>query len=119
MLAYGWIHQFLTRHQNMIGCVKVYPQDDPRLQIPRAFLGQYLAIVQQYIGGVNRRLVDTIDETGCSDWEKRRAHDGIVQAALKDTRLHFPMISRVKHQMMFVCITTAGETLCPLIVTTN
>jgi hypothetical protein len=119
LLTYGWMHTFLARHQDEIGLARVHPQEDPRLQIPRCFLEQYLALVQEHVVGVNSRLVYNIDETGCSDWEERGPYDGIVPAALKNRRLHFAVTRKIKHQTMVVCINAAGETLCPLIVTTD
>jgi hypothetical protein len=119
VLTYGWLHHFLARHEDKIGCATVHPQEDPRLQIPRTFLEQYLTLVGEHVVGVNSRLVFNIDETGCSDWEERGPYPGIVPAAMKNHRIHFPVSRRVKHQTMLVCINAAGETLCPLIVTTD
>jgi hypothetical protein len=45
-LTYGWMHQFMSRHQYEVECAKVYSQEDPDLQIPRFFLSQYLSLVE-------------------------------------------------------------------------
>jgi DNA-binding NarL/FixJ family response regulator len=49
VLTFGWVHRFLTRHQDEIASATVYPQEDPRLQIPRQFLEQYLALLTDHV----------------------------------------------------------------------
>jgi hypothetical protein len=51
VLTYGWIHEFLRRHQDEITYLTVRPLEDPRLQIPRQFLEQYLALVHEHALG--------------------------------------------------------------------
>jgi transposase len=118
-LSYGWLHDFLGRYREEVACTKVFPQEDPRLEVPRAFLEQYLALIHEHVLGLTPRLVYNIDETGSSDWEDRRTYEGIVPVALKHARVHSAVTRRVKHQTMLVCINAAGETLCPLVVTTD
>jgi hypothetical protein len=66
-LRSGWVNRFLTRYQEDIAAGIVYPQEDPRLEILRAFLNQYFALVREQIVGLRPHLVSNIDETGSSD----------------------------------------------------
>jgi hypothetical protein len=54
---YGWINQFVAQHHDAIADGKVYPQENPRLQVPGEFLDRYLAIVRDKIVGLNPNLV--------------------------------------------------------------
>jgi hypothetical protein len=119
VLTFGWIHRFVTRHQDEIATGTVYPQEDPRLQIPRHFLDDYLALLREHVAGLNPHLVYNLDETGCSDWEERKSFDAIIPAALRHVNVHFGVTRRVKHQSMIVCISAAGDALCPLITTSD
>jgi hypothetical protein len=66
ILTFKWVNQFLTRHQDQTTTGTVRRQEDPRLQVPRVFLSQYLAHVKEQIDGRNPHLVYNINETGCS-----------------------------------------------------
>jgi hypothetical protein len=68
---------------------------------------------------MNSRLVYNIDETGCSDWERRRSYEVIVAVELADGPVHFGVSRWIKHQTMLVCINVSAETLCPLIAATD
>jgi hypothetical protein len=105
------LHDFLAKDQDELVRSTVHPQEDPRLEIPREFLEQYLALVHEQVAGVDPRLVYTIDETGCSDWEERGAYDGIIRAALKYQRVHFAVTRKIKHQTMLICINAADDSL--------
>jgi hypothetical protein len=72
ILTYGWAHCFLDRHTDAFIYSMLHPQEDPRLQIPRVFLGAYLKLIKQHAVGVRPRLISNIDKTGCSDWEEQR-----------------------------------------------
>jgi hypothetical protein len=56
---------------------------------------------------------------GCFDWKERGPYDALVPAAIKNSRIHFPLTRKIKHQTMFVCINAAGETLYPLMFTSD
>jgi hypothetical protein len=109
----------LTRHQDEIATATVQPQEDSRLSIPRQFLEQYLALLRDHVVGLNPHLVCNLEETGCSDWEERKACGGIIPASLRHNKIHFGVTRRVKHQTMLVCINAAGDALCPLIATSD
>jgi hypothetical protein len=70
VLTYGWIHQFMERHRDVIYDATVRPQEETRLQIIRVFLNQHLELIKQQIVGVNSPLIYNIDGTGCCDWEE-------------------------------------------------
>jgi hypothetical protein len=119
ILTYGWLYDFMLRHQNQIACVTVYRQENPCLQIPRLFLDQYFALVQEHVIGINYRLVDNYDEKQYSDWEERGRYDGLVPAAMKNNQIHLTVTRKIKYQTMLVCINAAGETLYPFFAMTN
>jgi hypothetical protein len=67
ILAYGWVQTFLARHTEEITRRTIRPQENLRFQVPQQFLNDYLDLIRFHITGMNPRLVDNIDETGCSD----------------------------------------------------
>jgi hypothetical protein len=117
--TYGWVNRFLTRHRDQLEAGTVYRQEDPRLEIPRVFLNQYLDLVSEQIVGLKAHLVFNIDETGCSDWEERKEFDAIIPTSLHAGRVHFAVTPKVKHQTMLVCVSADGDALCPLIATSD
>jgi hypothetical protein len=119
ILTYGWAYCFLDRHTDALIYSMLHPQEDSRLQISRVFLDAYLELVKQHVIGVHPRLIYNIDEKGFSDWEERKSLRGIVPAPMEGNQIHFPVTRKIKHQTMLVCINTGGETLCPLIVTSD
>jgi hypothetical protein len=58
----------------------IRPQEDPRFQVPLAYLGHYIDLVKEHLVGVHSRLVYNIDETSCSDWEERKSSRGFMNS---------------------------------------
>jgi hypothetical protein len=119
VFTYQWVNGFLNRHTEAIAYATIRPQEDPRLQVPRAYLDHYIDLVKKHIVGVRSRLVYNLDETGCSDWEIGKSFEGIIPSSMPAGSIHFPVTRKVKHQTMLVAINAAGEALCPLIVTSD
>jgi hypothetical protein len=119
VFTYQWVNRFLGRHSEAITYATIRPQEDPRLQVPRAYLDHYIDLVKTHLVGVRSRLVYNLDETGRSDWEKRKSLQGIVPTSMPAGRIHFPVTRKVKHQSMLVAINAVGEALCLLIVTSD
>jgi hypothetical protein len=63
------------------------------------------------------RLIYTIDEIGCTDWEERKPFRGIVLVSMARDRIYISVTRKIHHQTMLVYIKAAEETLCSLIVT--
>jgi hypothetical protein len=56
LLTYGWVNRFLTRHRDQLEAGTVDPQEDPRLEIPRVFLNQYLDLMSEQIVGLSTSI---------------------------------------------------------------
>jgi hypothetical protein len=82
-VTHSWIRSFLSRHGDEIALRVVKPQENPRLQIPRSDLDDYIALVQQLIQFSPAELVFNIDESGLSDWQERKKNNVIVSTDLE------------------------------------
>jgi hypothetical protein len=49
IVAYGWVSSFLDLWSNRITRTVVSPREQPRRQIPRGFLDDYIALIQAYV----------------------------------------------------------------------
>jgi hypothetical protein len=47
------VNRFLARHHDVTADGKVYPQENPRLKVPREFIDRYAAIIWDEIMGLN------------------------------------------------------------------
>jgi hypothetical protein len=56
----------------------VSPQEQTRLQVPRAFLDQYIALIQEWLPLAPAELIVNIDECGFRDWDERKAKAALI-----------------------------------------
>jgi hypothetical protein len=64
-------------------------------------------------------LVFNLDEVGISDWEDRKTKTVIVPASMHGQMIHHEISRSVKHISVIACISAAGESLTPYIVTSQ
>jgi hypothetical protein len=72
--------------------------------------------VQTHVDGTTAELVFNLDEAGASDWEDRRTRDAIVPAIVDPDAVSHSVSRRFKHITLFVCVSTGGDSLCPMLV---
>jgi hypothetical protein len=113
-LTYGWVTTFLVRHGDRVCRAIVSPQEKPRLEIPRTFLDRYLALIQEYVSLVLTELMFNIDESGFCDWEERKPKGVLIPTRLRESTLHYPVNTSIRHQALICCISAAGDAYCPL-----
>jgi hypothetical protein len=66
-------------------------------------------------------LVLNLEEVGISDWEDRKTKTNtvIVPATMRGQAIHHEISRTVKHTSVIACISTAGESLTPYIITSQ
>jgi hypothetical protein len=64
-------------------------------------------------------LVFNLDEVGISNWENRKAKTVIVPATMHGQTIHHEISRAVKHISVIACVSAAGESLTPYIVTSQ
>jgi hypothetical protein len=61
-LTFGWVDVFLARTADSITCSKIIPQKDPRMQVPRDFLDQYIVLIKTHVIGMDSGIVYKRDQ---------------------------------------------------------
>jgi hypothetical protein len=115
----GWVNSFVLRHSGEGIQTRSTSQDEQRLQVPRAFIERAGRELNEDVQGCIFELVLNLGEIGISDWEDRNARTVFV-AATKDGRPLTHAVSRnVKHISVISCMSAAGESLMPYIITSQ
>jgi hypothetical protein len=99
--------------------VQSVPQEAQRLEVPRCFLDEAIASISQSVQGRPTELVFNLDEVGISDWEDRKTRKVIVPQTMKAQTIHHKINRSLKHVSVIACISAAGESLTPYIVTSQ
>jgi hypothetical protein len=60
-----------------------------------------------------------LDGVGISDWEDHKRKKVIVPAAMLGQTIHHEISRNVKHSSVIACVSAAGESLLPRIVTSQ
>jgi hypothetical protein len=68
---------------------------------------------------VPTELMFNIDESGFNDWEERKPKGVLIPTRLRESTLHYPVNKSIRHQTLIGCISAAGDTYCPLLVSSN
>jgi hypothetical protein len=63
--------------------------------------------------------VFNLDEVGISDWEDRKTKTVIVPATMRGHTIHHEISRTVKHISVIACVSAAGESLTPYIITSQ
>jgi hypothetical protein len=107
----GWVDSFLLRHQNELIETKSLPQEEPRLQIPRAFLDQTVQAMDEAVRDRPADLVFNLDEVGISDWEDRKSKKVVVPRTAATQTVHHGISRSLKHLSIITCISAGGACL--------
>jgi hypothetical protein len=114
-----WGNSFVLRHSDQIFKTKSTPQEHQRLQVPRMFLERTVQDLKEHIQRCVAELVFNLDEVGISDWEDRTTERVIVRATMRGETIHHEISRIVKHISVIACLSAAGESLTPYIITSQ
>jgi hypothetical protein len=64
-------------------------------------------------------LLFNTDENGFSDWEERKPKCVLIPTEARETILHYSVSRKIRHQTLVCRVTAAGDTYCPLLVSSN
>jgi hypothetical protein len=62
-----WVDSFILRHKADLFETKSTPQEDARLEVPRAFLDEMVNYLREHVQGIKSELVFNLDEVGMSE----------------------------------------------------
>jgi hypothetical protein len=117
--SFAWFGRFLDRHSSEIIRNTAAAQENPRLEVPRAWLDQYLGLITKMVPVACCELIYSVDETGLSDWEERRSKQVIAPAATKGQTLHYRADRGIRHQTLVCTISAGGDAYSPLLLTSD
>jgi hypothetical protein len=98
---------------------KSTPQEDARLEIPRIFLDDTVRCLRKYVQGMTAELVFNLDEVGVSELADRKDEKVMIPRAISGQTIHHRVSRNLKHMSVITCISTAGESRTPYIVTSQ
>jgi hypothetical protein len=93
------------------------PQEDARLEVPHTFLDETVRCLGEYIHGMKVEFVFNLDEVGVSEWKDRKDKKVVIPRVLSGQTIHHRASPNMKHMSVISCISAAGESLIPYIVT--
>jgi hypothetical protein len=94
-LTFGWVDGFLARQAHAITSSTISPQEDPRMEVPRDFLDEYITLIKTRVVNMDPGLFYRVHETGCSDWEERTPFEGVIPMSMANNRIHFPVSRKI------------------------
>ena len=115
-LTKGWLQTFLLRKSEEIQRSVSYPQNQNRVFIPRVYFTNHFHTMNVYITGKASELVFNLDEVGISPWEDKKVRKVIVGKKSGNEVIFHKVNRNIKHITMVNCISAAGDTLTPLII---
>jgi hypothetical protein len=131
----GWVDSFILRHKADLSETKSTPQEDARIEVSRPFLDEMLNFLREHVQGMKVELVLNLDEVGMSEcrnvgmsecrnvgmseWEDRNVRKVIVPITMDDQTIHHRASRSVRHISIITCISAAGESLTPYIITSQ
>jgi hypothetical protein len=115
----GWVNSFIGRHLDRLCKAKSVPQETQRLEVPRCFLDESIQCIAQFVHGRPAELVFNLDEVGISEWEDRKTKRVIIPVSARDQTIHHKINRALKHVSVIACVSAAGESLTPYIVTSQ
>jgi hypothetical protein len=110
------MNRFLDRQKNEVSGVTVTPQKKVRLEVPRCYLEEYLTLIKKIVPIVSTELLFNLDETGLSEWEKRRSKPVIVPTQEQESTLHYPVDRSVRHHTFLCCVTASEDSYCRMLI---
>jgi hypothetical protein len=115
----GWVNSFYGHHTDEICKAKSSPQEFTGLEIPRCFLDQTVVCIAHFVHGRPTELVFNLDEVGISEWEDRKTKTVVIPKSMSEQTIHHKINRNVKNVSVIACVSAAGESLIPYIVTSQ
>jgi hypothetical protein len=115
----GWVNSFILRHPDEIIQTKSVPQEWHLLQVSRMFLGRTVQNLNEHVLWCVTELVFNLNEVGISDWADRKTRKAIALATMHGEIIYHGISRIVKHISMIACISAAGESLTPYMITSQ
>jgi hypothetical protein len=115
----GWLNSFMSRPIDELCNVKSSPQEAEPLEIPPCFLDQMLICIIQFVQDHPTEVVFNLEEVGISEWEDIQTKTIIVPKSRSEQTMHHKVNRNLKHVSMIACVSAAGESLIPYIVTSH
>jgi hypothetical protein len=106
-----------VRHRADLIETKSTPQENARLEVSRAFLNEMIRRLREHFQEMKAELVFNLDEVGMSGWEDRKEKKVIVPVTMDRQTMHHRASRSVRYISIITCITAAGESMTPYIVT--
>jgi hypothetical protein len=89
------------------------------VEVPRGFFERTVQDLHDNVQGCVDELVFNLDEVGISVWDDRKQKKVIVPAAMLGQMMHHGVSRKVKHISVIVCVSAAGPSLLPYILTSQ
>jgi hypothetical protein len=83
------------------------------------FLERTVKDLKEHVQGCVAELVFNLDEVGILDWEDGKMKTVIVPATMRGQTIHHEISRTMKHVSVIACISAAGESLIPYIITSQ
>jgi hypothetical protein len=115
----GWLDSFLFRYKLELSETISRIQENPRLEIARSFLDTMIACLSEHLPGPCAELVSNLDEVGISEWEDRAPRKVVVSVSMTDQTSHHGVHRNLKHMSVICCVSAAGESLTPFVVSSQ
>jgi hypothetical protein len=113
------VNSFVLRNSDDIITTTSVLQEEQRLQAPRVFLDRTVQNLKENVQGCIAELVFSLDEVGISDWEDRKSRKVIVPATMRGHPIHHQISRAVKHISLIACMSAAGKSLTPYMITSQ
>ena len=113
----GWLNQFYLRHRDKIKKTRSFPQEDLRITVPREYLKEHVKNMHKYVEGRVAELTFNLDEVGTSEWEDRKPRKVFADINIDSNHLTHPVSRKVSHMTLLTCVSAAGDSLTPLLIT--
>jgi hypothetical protein len=112
----GWIKSVILCYRDGI----IQPNNDLQeqdLQVSRVFLERTVEDLNEHVQRCLAEQVFRLEDVGIPDWEDRKTRQVVIPAAIGGHTIHPGIFRNVKHISVMACISAAGESLTPEIIT--
>jgi hypothetical protein len=118
-MSRGWVNSFIGRYLDQLCKMKNVPQEAQRFEVPHSFLDESIQSIAQFVQGSPVEFVSNFDEIDISEWDDRKTKKEIVPVSARDHTIYHKINQALKHVSVIVCMSAAGESLMPYIVTSQ
>jgi hypothetical protein len=109
----------MSRHFDELCKTQSAPQEVQRLEVPRRFLDETVRCLNKFVNGLPIELIFNLDEVGISEWENRISKNVNIPKSMIARKIHHKSNRNLKHVSVIACISAAGESLIPYVVTSQ